>query len=311
MAGVSDRPFRQICRASGAALASSEMIASAPRLRASKLSRRRLDLGGEAAPRVVQIVGADPRAMAETARLAVDAGAQIVDINMGCPAKRVCGQAAGSALMRDVVLVRAILEAVVSAVAVPVTLKMRTGWDPQARNAPALARLAENIGIQGIAVHGRTRACGYRNSVEYETLRRVKSQVTIPVFANGDIDSPEKARQVLDATGAEGIMLGRAAIGNPWLLSEVAWFLNTGKSKPAPTLGEISNIIIRHLDAAHSFYGDLLGARIMRKHLRAYLRRCPDAGELWRGLNSVESGSRQIIMIKNYFDDLLEKAVVA
>ncbi|MBL8520153.1 MAG: tRNA dihydrouridine synthase DusB, partial [Betaproteobacteria bacterium] len=275
MAGVTDRPFRQLCKRLGAGLAVSEMVASDSRLWATEKSIRRGDHAGEVEPIVVQIAGAAPDIMAEAARYNVARGAQIIDINMGCPAKKVCKVDAGSALMQDERLVASILEAVVGAVEVPVTLKMRTGWNRSNKNAVAIARIAEQSGIASLAVHGRTREDLYLGHAEYDTIRAVKQAVSIPVVANGDIDSPQKARQVLDATGCDAVMIGRAAQGRPWICREIAHFLATGRHLPAPSLAEIHAIAHQHVADLHAFYGEGKGLRVARKHIGWYLSPLP------------------------------------
>jgi tRNA-dihydrouridine synthase B len=311
MSGVTDRPFREICRELGAALAASEMIAAAEHLRRGALNLKRMDVRGERAPRVVQIAGADPRMMALAARLAVDAGAQIVDINMGCPAKKVCNAMAGSALLQDEALVQQILEAVVGAVMVPVTLKMRTGWRPERRNGVNVARLAEAIGVKAIAVHGRTRACGYGGAAEYETIQRIKRAVAVPVIANGDIRTPEQAQRVLECTGADAVMLGRAVVGNPWLIRDVDHFLRTGARPAAVGVHELRSTVVRHLDAVHAFHGPRLGARLARKHLKAYLGRCHGGMELWRQVAGMEDARLQRRTVDCFFDRRIGEAQAA
>ncbi|HEX7028463.1 MAG TPA: tRNA dihydrouridine synthase DusB, partial [Gammaproteobacteria bacterium] len=259
MAGITDRPFRQICRRLGAALTVSEMVTSDSSLWKTSKSRLRMDHCGEASPTSVQIAGADARKMAEAARHNVESGADIIDINMGCPAKKVCNVQAGSSLLKDELLVGRILEAVVNAVDVPVTLKTRTGWDAHLKNGLAVARIAEQCGIQALAVHGRTRADGFGGKAEYETIQTIKAQVKIPVFANGDIDCPEKARQVLDQTGADGLLIGRAVQGNPWLFREINHFLTTGTHAKGPSVFEIRNLMLEHLETLYLFYGDHMG----------------------------------------------------
>jgi len=272
MAGVTDRPFRRLCKDLGAGHAISEMAASNPRLWASEKTMRRIDHAGERAPVAVQLAGADPAMLAEAARFNVERGAQIIDINMGCPAKKVCNVACGSALLRDEERVARILDAVVAAVDVPVTLKYRTGWDPQQRNAVAIARLAEERGIAALTLHGRTRTCGFRGTAEYDTIRAVKQAVRIPVVANGDVDTPEKARRVLEATGADAVMIGRAAQGRPWIFREVVHFLRTGERLPPPRVSEVTDLLLAHLDDHYSFYGIELGVRTARKHIIWYTR---------------------------------------
>jgi len=272
MAGVSDRPFRALCRSFGAGLAVSEMVSANPALWGTRKSRQRMDHAGEPVPVSVQIVGADPVQLANAARANADLGAQIIDINMGCPAKKVCRVAAGSALLRDETLVGRILDAVVGAVRVPVTLKMRTGWDVAHRNGAQIARIAEQAGVAAITVHGRTRACGFTGSAEYDTIRAVKRALSIPVIANGDIDSAEKAAAVLAYTGADGIMVGRAACGRPWLFAEINHYLATGERRPTPTAEQVAGILLAHLDRLHEHYGAAQGVRIARKHIAWYAR---------------------------------------
>ncbi len=301
MAGVTDRPFRLLCRSMGAGLAVSEMVTADKRLWHTRKSRLRLDHRGEPEPRAVQIAGGDPEMLAEAARLNVKHGAQIIDINMGCPAKKVCNKAAGSALMRDEALVRDILQAVVDAVSVPVTLKMRTGWDASHRNAPSIARMAEDIGISALSVHGRTRADAYRGEAEYETIARVKRCVDIPVFANGDVNSPEKARSVLEATGADGLLIGRAAQGRPWLFRQIEHYLRTGRFLPAPPREEIRDILMGHVKALHGFYGDFMGLRIARKHVGWYLSDSDPEGHFRRHFNQLTESREQLDALNHYF----------
>ncbi len=270
MAGVTDRPFRLLCRRLGAGLAASEMVTSDVRLWHTHKSRLRMDHAGEPEPRVVQIAGGEAAMMAEAARRNRDLGAQIIDINMGCPAKKVCNRAAGSALLRDEPLVATILRAVVRAVDIPVTLKMRTGWDPTNRNGPAVARMAEDAGIAALAIHGRTRADRYDGAAEYATIQAIKRAVSIPIFANGDIDSGAKARAVLEETGADGVMIGRAAQGRPWIFREIRHFLSTGEPFPAPEAAEVRDIMLEHLEQLYAFYGEHAGVRVARKHLGWY-----------------------------------------
>lgn len=293
MAGITDRPFRQLCRRLGAGMAVSEMVISDTAFWKTRKSAFRLDHTGEATPRSVQIAGSDPAMMADAARMNAERGAQIIDINMGCPAKKVCNRAAGSALMREPELVKEILEAVVNAVDLPVTLKMRTGWCPESRNGIELARMAEAIGIQALAVHGRTRADGYRGEAEYDTLARIRDVIQIPLFANGDIDSPEKAHQVLSKTGADAVMIGRAAQGRPWLFREIDHYLRTGQTHPAPPQDEISTIMQQHLQALHRFYGEVLGLRIARKHIGWYLQHFEQGQAFRKSFNTIESVERQ------------------
>ncbi|MBS3803490.1 MAG: tRNA dihydrouridine synthase DusB [Oleiphilaceae bacterium] len=311
MAGVTDRPFRQLCRRMGAGLAVSEMVTADSSLWHTRKSKLRLDHAGEPEPRSVQIAGGDPDMLAHAARFNAAHGAQIIDINMGCPAKKVCNKAAGSALMKDEALVDSILRAVVGAVDVPVTLKMRTGWDRDNRNALTIARMAEDAGIQALAIHGRTRADAYRGEAEYDTIAEVKSRVSIPVFANGDIITPEAARQVLAHTGADGLLIGRAAQGRPWIFREILHFLETGKSLESPPLAEVERILIGHLEELHGFYGDLMGARIARKHVGWYLQ-CHDPDKQFRRrFNRIDDPLEQKITIQRYFAGLRNQEVFA
>ena len=300
MAGVTDRPFRSLCRAMGAGLAASEMVTADTRLWKTDKSRRRLDHAGEAEPRVVQIAGSDPAMLARAAQLNVDSGAQIIDINMGCPAKKVCNRAAGSALMRDEGLVRAILEAVVGAVDVPVTLKMRTGWDRDNRNAVRIARMAEDIGIAALAVHGRTRADLFAGEAEFATVAEVVGSVAVPVFANGDIDSPERAREVLNITGAAGVMIGRGAHGRPWIFRQVKTYLASGVAVGPPCHREVRDIIMAHLESLHEFYGEDVGVRMARKHLGWYRRHMPSAARLPAELLTVARAVDQLRMADEF-----------
>ena len=311
MVGVSDRPFRQLCRRLGAGLAVSEMVGADPRLWESHKSRLRRDHAGEAEPCSVQILGADPHAMAEAARFNADQGAQIIDLNMGCPAKKVCGALAGSALLRDEVLVGRILEAVVAAVTLPVTLKIRTGWDLAHRNGVVIARIAEQAGIQALAVHGRTRACGYTGPVDYASIRAIKQAVTIPVIANGDIDSPAKARWVLDETGADAVMIGRGAQGRPWIFREIGHFLATGEPWPSPTPADIGEWVAAHLQSLYAFYGEIAGVRIARKHLAWYSQPWPDSAAFRARVNPVETHREQLRLARDFFERLADKELLA
>lgn len=301
MAGVTDRPFRTLCRRLGASFAVSEMVSSNPRLRSTEKSRKRIDHEGESEPRWVQIAGADPREMAEAARHNADAGAQIIDINMGCPAKKVCNRAAGSALLSDESLVERILDAVVTASPVPVTLKIRTGSDPDNRNGVRVAGIAERVGIAAISVHGRSRACAFRGRAEHETVRRIKSAVAIPVIANGDISCAESARRVLLHTGADGLMIGRASQGNPWIFREVSHYLASGKKLPGPDADEVGETLIEHLEALYEFYGPFKGVRVARKHLGWYLKPRPGGSALWSAINKVEDPAKQRRMVRDFF----------
>ncbi|GGI99578.1 tRNA dihydrouridine synthase DusB [Halopseudomonas pertucinogena] len=311
MAGVTDRPFRRMCRELGAGLVVSEMVTSDTRLWNSRKSRQRLDHTGEPGPRSVQIAGGDPQMMAEAARMNRDNGAQIIDINMGCPAKKVCNKAAGSALLRDEPLVAAILEAVVAAVDIPVTLKIRTGWDPANRNGVRIARIAEQSGIQALAVHGRTRSELYTGEAEYDTIAQIRQAISIPLFANGDIDSPEKARQVLDYTGADAVMIGRAAQGRPWIFREIDHYLRHGERLPEPGLSWQRDLLLQHHQALLEFYGAEQGMRIARKHVGWQLRSMPGAEEFRRRFNRIECAAEQRQAIQTFFDRLLQGGLAA
>ena len=304
MAGVTDRPFRMLCRRFGAGLAVSEMVSARPELRGTRKSRLRREHGGEAGPVSVQIAGADPRMMAEAARCNVDEGAQIIDINMGCPAKKVCNVAAGSALLSDEALVARILDAVVAAVDVPVTLKIRTGPTPENRNALRIARIAESAGVRLLAVHGRTRACGFRGEAEFDTVAEVKAGVRIPVIANGDISTPEAAKRVLDYTHADGIMIGRAAHGRPWIFQEFLYFFNNGKKIPTLTTAEMRAVVLEHLEGIYALYGEELGVRIARKHIGWYTRGLPGGEAFRREAVAILSAPAQLAAVGRFFDGL-------
>jgi tRNA-dihydrouridine synthase B len=306
MAGVTDRPFRRLCRKLGAGLAVSEMVASNRRLRETPQSRRRRDHDGECAPRSVQILGADPAQMADAARFSVDHGAQIIDINMGCPAKKVCNTHAGSALLGDESLVTRIVAAVTAAVEVPVTLKIRTGVTPERRNGVAIARIAADQGIAAIAVHGRTRACAFSGHAEYDTIAAIKAAVAIPVVANGDVRTPQDARRVLSRSGADGLMIGRAAQGNPWIFREIDHFLRTGRLLPPPAIDEVRATLMEHLHELYEFYGLHLGVRIARKHLSWYCKGRPGAGAFWQSVNRVECADTQLRLVGEFFHGLSE-----
>ena len=304
MAGVTDKPFRLLCKRLGAGLAVSEMTTSDPRFWTTSKSLHRMDHVGEPDPVSVQIAGTVPTVMADAARYNVDHGAQLIDINMGCPAKKVCNAWAGSALMREPQLVARIVEAVVNAVDVPVTLKIRTGWDAEHRNAPEIARIAEDAGIQALAIHGRTRDQQYGGVAEYETIAAIKAMLRIPVIANGDIDSPEKARAVLDATGCDAVMIGRAAQGRPWIFGQVARFLATGERVPDPSLGQVRDILLGHLAHLHDFYGEVSGVRIARKHLGWYAKDRPENAAFRAVVNQAQSADEQLRLTRDYFDAL-------
>jgi len=304
MAGVTDKPFRLLCKRMGAGLAVSEMTISDPRFWNTRKSLQRMDHAGEPAPVSVQIAGTEPRLLAEAARYNVDHGAQIVDINMGCPAKKVCNAWAGSALMRDEALVGRILDAVVAAVDVPVTLKIRTGWNPGNRNAPAIARIAQAAGIQALTVHGRTRDQHYTGQAEYDTIAAIKADLSIPVIANGDIDSPQRAAQVLQHTGADAVMVGRAAQGRPWIFREIAHYLASGELPPPPTVAEVRAILLDHLRALHAFYGEEQGVRIARKHLGWYAKDRPENTAFRTVVNRAQGAAEQLDLTATYFDAL-------
>jgi tRNA-dihydrouridine synthase B len=308
MAGVTDKPFRVLCKRLGAGLCVSEMTTSDPRFWNTAKSRHRMDHDGEPEPISVQIAGTEPEQLAAAARWNVEHGAQLIDINMGCPAKKVCNAWAGSALMRDEPRVARILEAVVKAVDVPVTLKIRTGWDADNRNAPAIARIAEDCGIAALSVHGRTRDQLYTGEAEYETIARVKSMLRIPVLANGDVDTPEKAAEVLRLTGADGLLIGRAAQGRPWIFREIAHYLATGERLPEPTLAEVRDVLLGHLAALHAFYGEESGVRIARKHLGWYAKDRPANAAFRAVANAAVSGARQLELTRAYFDALIDDA---
>ncbi|MEJ2508287.1 MAG: tRNA dihydrouridine synthase DusB [Gammaproteobacteria bacterium] len=304
MAGVTDRPFRQLCKNLGAGMAVSEMVSSNSLLWGSEKTRRRANHEGETEPRSVQIAGADPAMMADAARHNADNGAQLIDINMGCPAKKVCNVMAGSALLQDEPLVGRILEAVVGAVDVPVTLKIRTGWDTAHRNALTVARIAESAGIQALAIHGRTRACAYRGEAEYDTIAAVKAEVGIPVIANGDITTPEKARFVLEHTGADAVMIGRAAQGRPWIFREIDHYLSTGRSLAEPAVAEIRDILLGHLDNLYAFYGEYTGVRIARKHISWYSKGQRHGAAFRQAVNQLDSADEQLRMVREFFAGL-------
>lgn len=312
MAGVTDRPFRILCRKLGAGLAASEMLTSDTRLWSTPKSRLRMSHEGEPEPRVVQLAGSDSQALADAARINVDLGAQIIDLNMGCPAKKVCGKLCGSALLQNESLVAEILAAVVRAVSVPVTLKIRTGWDRNNRNGVRIAQLAQDNGIAALAVHGRTRADFYAGAAEYETIRNIKSAVRIPIFANGDITTPQKAREVLDFTGADGVMLGRASHGAPWIFRSVNTYLHLGITAPALSREEVRDIILGHLSSLYAFYGEDLGVRIARKHLGWYCEQLlTDPADTRRRLMAPESTSDQFALVRDRLEDWVAGSLVA
>lgn len=306
MAGVTDRPYRQLCKRLGAGYAVSEMAASNPRLWNSVKSSRRLDHEGESDPVAVQIAGSDPDMMAEAALFNIRKGAHIIDINMGCPVKKVCNVASGSALLRNEPLVADIVKSVVEACRphdVPVTLKTRTGWDAASKNALRIATLAQDLGIAALTLHGRTRADMYKGRAEYDTIREVKQALEIPVIANGDIDSPEKAQYVLQYTGADAVMIGRAAQGRPWIFREIAHFLETGNHLPPPTYGELRDCLLEHLEHHYRFYGQYTGVRSARKHIGWYLADMPEAESLITCINQAEQTADQLRALEQWFDN--------
>ena len=302
MAGVTDRPFRQLCKKFGAGLAVSEMVASNSLLWGSEKTRRRANHDGEVDPISVQIAGADPDMMADAARYNVEQGAQIIDINMGCPAKKVCNAMAGSALLRDEALVGRILEAVVDAVEVPVTLKYRTGWDSGNRNALRVAKIAEASGIRLLSLHGRTRACGFSGQAEYDTIRAVKAASPLPVIANGDISTPEQARQVLEYTRADGVMIGRAAQGRPWIFREIEHYLATGEKLDAPLVTEIHEVLVEHLYDLYSFYGRERGVKIARKHISWYTKGLAGSASFRHRMNQLDTCEEQLEAVDRFFE---------
>jgi tRNA-dihydrouridine synthase B len=304
MAGVTDRPCRILARRYGAGLAISEMVSSRPELRGSRKSLLRLDHAGEPGPVSVQIAGAEPEMMADAARHNVERGAQIIDINMGCPAKKVCNVYAGSALLENEALVARILDAVIAAVDVPVTLKIRTGPAPERRNAVRIARIAEDCGVQLLAIHGRTRACGFAGHAEYDTVAAVKSSVRLPVIANGDIETPREARAVLERTGADGLMIGRAAFGRPWIFREIEHFLATGVELAPPAPAEIEAVISEHLDGLYALYGDEQGLRVARKHLGWYTKALPEGERFRHAVVRLEAAAAQRAAVNDYFSRL-------
>lgn len=304
MAGVTDRPFRQLCKNLGAGLAPSEMVSSNSLLWGSEKTQRRANHVGESEPRSVQIAGADPALMAQAAQHNAERGAQIIDINMGCPAKKVCNVMAGSALLQDETLVRHILDAVVAAVDVPVTLKIRTGWDKDHRNGVTIARIAQEAGIQALAVHGRTRACAYMGEAEYDTIAAIKAAVNIPIIANGDIRTPEQAKFVLDYTGVDGIMIGRAAQGRPWIFSTIAHYLKTGDHLPEPDIKYVRDIMLSHLHNLYTFYGEHTGLLMARKHISWYSKGQISGAVFRQAINAADTVEQQLALTQDFFDNL-------
>ncbi len=311
MAGVTDYPFRMLCRQMGAGMAVSEMVTSDMKLWHTRKTRLRLKHHDEQQPRSVQIAGTDPAQMAAAAQFNVANGAQIIDINMGCPAKKVCNVLAGSALMKDESLAAAILNTVVAAVDAPVTLKIRTGWDPTTRNAVNIARIAEDAGIQALAVHGRTRVCAFRGDAEYDTIAAVKAAVHIPVIANGDIDSAEKAARVIEYTGADGLMIGRAAQGNPWIFREINHYLRDHVFLHPPDQEQVRMVLINHLDNLYAFYGSQTGVRVARKHISWYCKHRPEAELFINKINQVESPSDQLGLVYDFFSSASGGSIAA
>lgn len=307
MAGVTDRPFRQLCKDMGAGLAVTEMVGANSLLHGSEKTKRRANHIGETRPCSVQIVGADPEKMAEAARYNQDQGAEIIDINMGCPAKKVCNTYSGSALLQNEELVQKILTAVVNAVQIPVTLKIRTGWDKEHRNGISIAKLAQECGIQALAVHGRTRACMFKGEAEYETIRAIKENVSIPIIANGDIATPEKAKMVLEKTQADAIMIGRAAQGRPWIFNEIHHYLNTNTHLPAPSVQTIKEILLSHLTNLYQLYGKDRGLLVARKHVSWYSKGQRASSTFRLTFNQLTDADAQLKLIETYFDELIEK----
>ncbi len=304
MAGVTDRPFRELCLRYGAGMAVSEMMSSNPRLWKTSKSKQRMVHEDESGIRSVQIAGADPQLMAEAARHSVENGAQIIDINMGCPAKKVNKKLAGSALLQYPEVIKQILTTVVEAVEVPVTLKTRTGWNTDNKNCVSIAQMAEDCGIQALALHGRTRTCMYKGEAEYDSIKAVKAAISIPVIANGDIDSPEKARYVLDYTGADALMIGRPAQGRPWIFQEIRHYLENGTKMPELSSGEVKGILLGHVQELHQFYGEYLGPRIARKHVGWYLKEHGQAKEFSRTFNAIDAANDQLDALQGYFENV-------
>ncbi|MDM8568978.1 tRNA dihydrouridine synthase DusB [Thiotrichales bacterium HSG1] len=305
MAGITDSPFRRLCKEMGAGMTVSEMVSSNSLLWGSSKTLRRACHDGTDSAHWVQILGADPKLLAKAAKHNVDNGAEIIDINMGCPAKKVCNTMAGSALLKDESLVANILEAVTKAVEVPVTLKIRTGWDKEHRNGLQIAKIAEQVGIQALSIHGRTRACKFTGEAEYDTIANIKAHSNIPIIANGDVDSPEKAKYVLDYTNADAVMVGRAAFGRPWLFREIVHYLETGKKLPSPTILEIRDTLLQHLESLYKFYGEYTGIRMARKHLSWYSKGQRDGAVFRNIINRVDNSIEQVSLTKDFFARLL------
>ncbi|MDX8379129.1 MAG: tRNA dihydrouridine synthase DusB [Gallionella sp.] len=309
MAGVTDRPFRMLCKRMGAGMAVSEMVASNSLLYGSEKTKRRANHEGEADPISVQIVGADAKMLADAAKYNVDHGAQIIDINMGCPAKKICNVMAGSALLQNEPLVAKLLEAVVRAADAPVTLKIRTGWDKHNRNAVRIAKIAQDCGIQALAIHGRTRACAYTGNAEYDTIRDVKASVSIPIIANGDITTPEKARDVLQYSGADAVMIGRAAQGRPWIFREIEYFLRTGCHLPLPEVDEIHRVLLAHVSELYDFYGEQTGLRVARKHISWYTKGLVGSAHFRHQMNRLESIEEQMAAVNEFFVEQAQRGL--
>jgi len=307
MAGITDQPFRDLCVELGASLAVSEMLTCNSELWSSRKNRTRFIHSANGSLNSIQIAGSDPHMMADAARMHEDLGADIIDINMGCPAKKVLKKAAGSALLKDVDLVTQILKEVVSAVSIPVTLKIRTGWSPQSRNGVEIAKIAEDAGIALLSVHGRTRECRFVGEVEYDTIKAIKTAVSIPIFANGDISSAQKAKQVLDYTGADGVMIGRAAQGNPWIFEQINHYLETGQHLATRPIEELRNILLKHLEQLNALYGDFKGVLFARKHVAWYTETLPGSEHLRRRFNALNSFDEQVRELSNYFEALLDQ----
>ena len=307
MAGVTDRPFRQLCKKMGAGLVVSEMLSSNPKVWNTVKSQLRMNHEGESGVRSVQIAGSEPHLMAQAAQFNVENGAQIIDINMGCPAKKVNKKLAGSALLQQPELVESIVKAVVDAVQVPVTLKIRTGWDTDNRNGVQIAQIAEANGIQSLAVHGRTRACMYKGNAEYDTIKKIKETISIPVIANGDILSVDDAKEVLRYTGADGIMIGRGAQGNPWIFRQISYFLSTGEYLSEPSIAEKLEVLTQHVQNVQQFYGDTMGVRIARKHVGWYVDKYDSDKRFRRAFNAIEDGENQIEALIAYFSSLSDQ----
>jgi tRNA-dihydrouridine synthase B len=311
MAGVTDRPFRQLCKELGASLAVSEMVGANSFLHGSEKTQRRANHDGETKPISVQIVGSDPKMLAETARINEANGAEIIDINMGCPAKKICNTFAGSALLQDEPLVGKILDAVVGAVDIPVTLKIRTGWDEKNKNGVKIGKIAQSAGIKALSVHGRTRACRFKGHAEYDTIKKIKSELDIPVIANGDIKTPLDAKKVLEYTGVDGIMVGRAAQGNPWIFKEINHYLDTGEILEKPSTTEIKNTLLNHLSNLYEFYGERTGVLVARKHVSWYSKGQRNGGEFRNNFNRIHSSKEQLKLVKDFFEQNTEELEVS